>query len=172
MCDSHIKERVSNLRRYKLFNKINVFDIVVVLILVAGIYGAYIFSAPPQQVIAESGSQINFVLELRERPVGFYSTIEPGALVIDSTRGSAIGTVVSTHALPFLLDAPHQATNTIHRRPVEGLEFTYVVVEAFANVSDFEIAVNNVRIMVNSSIYVRSRDFAGVAWITGLEILN
>lgn len=159
------------LRKYKLFSVINVFDLVIVLACAALVYGAYLFSAP-QQVVAESGTRIQFTIELRERPTGFYQQIEPGATVIDSVRGSAIGTVVRAYGTPFLRDVPDEENNIIRRTPVEGREFTYIVVEAFANVSDFEIEVNQIRIMVNRSLYVRSRDFAGAVWITGLEILD
>jgi len=151
--------------------KANAFDILILLLCAVIVYGAYLFSAP-QQTLAQDGTLIRFTVELQEHPTGFYQRIQPGPIVFNSTNDTAIGTVVYAYNLPFLQDVPDEANSIIRRTPVEGREFTYVVIEAIANISDFEIEVNQNRIVVNRQIFVRSRDFAGLGFITHLEILN
>jgi len=71
-----------------------------------------------------------------------------------------------------LQDVQDEANNIIRRTPVEGREFTYVVIETWANYSDFETEVNQFRIAVNRDVYVRSRDFAGRGFITHIEFMD
>jgi len=151
--------------------KINVFDVLLVIACGVLVYGAYLFSAP-QQTLAQDGRLIRFTVELREHPTGFYQQIVEGPIVFNSVNDTALGRVVYAYGSPFLQDVQDEANNIIRRTPVEGREFTYIVIETFANISDFEIEVNQNRIVVNRDIYVRSRDFAGRGFITHLEILN
>ena len=155
----------------KFLKLFNVFDVFLVLLCVAIVYGAYLFSMP-QQAVAESGTRIQFTIELSERPTGFYQQIEPGAVVFESSRGVAIGNVVRTYGLPFLQDVQDDANRIFRRSPVEGREFTYVIVETWANVSDFETEVNQIRIGVNRELYVRSKHFAGRGFITNLQFFD
>lgn len=155
----------------KFLKTVNIFDLFVVVACLAIVYAAYLFSMP-QQAVAESGRPIRFTVELRELPEGFYRQIEAGPVVIESRTGAPIGHVASAYGLPFLQDVPDEAAGIFRRSPVEGLEFTYVVIESRANISDLETEVNGVRIAVNQDIYVRSRDFAGRGFITHLEFLD
>jgi len=157
--------------KYKIFKVINVFDLLIVLACAALVYGAYLFSMP-HQVVAEEGRMIRFTVELSEHPAGFYQQIEPGPLVFESSHGIAIGNVVYAYSLPFLQDVPDEANNIFRRTPVYEREFTYIVIETWANVSDFETEVNQFRVAVNRDIYVRSRDFAGRGFITNVDFLE
>jgi len=158
-------------QKYKLFKVINVFDIVLIILCAVVVYGAYVLSMP-QEVIAAEGRTVRFTLEFSDRPTGFHEGISEGPLVVESSRGTAIGHVVYAYGLPFLQDVPDEANLRINRTPVEGREFTYVVVETTANVSDLETEVNQIRLVVNREIYVRSRDFAGLAFITAVEWID
>lgn len=166
-------------KKHRLFGVINLFDIFLVLACVAIVYGAHLFSAP-QSAVADSGRLIRFTVELSDHqrqqlvgnPAGFYQQISPGPVVIESTRGVPIGQVVYAYSQPFLQDVPDEAAGVFRRTPVEGREFTYVVVEARADVSDLETTVNQIRILVNQDIYVRSQNFAGRGFITHLEFLD
>jgi len=158
-------------KKYRLFGIVNVFDLVLIIACAVLVYGAYLFAAPTR-VVAGGGDLIRFTVELAERPPGFYTQIVEGPLVFDSQSGTAIGNVVYAYELPFMVDAPDEYNDIIRRVPVEDSVFTYVVVEAWGNVTDFQTEVNGFRIMVNRDVYIRSRDFAGRGFITHLEFLD
>ena len=166
-------------KKYRLFGIINPFDILLVVICVAIVYAAHLFSMP-QNTVATSGRPIRFTIELSDHqrqqlvgnPAGFYQQITPGPVVIESTRGVPIGHVVYAYGLPFLQDVPDEDAGVFRRTPVAGREFTYVVVEAFADVTDLETLVNQIRILVNQDLYVRSQNFAGRGFVTALEFLD
>jgi len=157
-------------KKYRLFGIINIIDVLIVAAIIGVIYGAHLF-AMPQQTAAEGGRLVRFTVELSGHNSGFYQQIEPGAVVIESSIGVPIGTIIYTYASAFMQDVPDEANNIIRRAEVEGREFTYVVIETMANISEFETEVNNFRLMVGRSVYVRSRDFAGEGHITALEFL-
>lgn len=155
----------------RLLKRINIFDVLMLALCVGIVYGAHVFSAP-QQAVAQSGTLVRFTLEFADREAGFYQQIVPGPLVHESSRNLVIGHVVEAYSLPFLQDVQDEANGIIRRTPVEGREFTYVVVETWANVSDFETEVNQFRIAVNRDVYIRSRDFAGRGFITNVTFMN
>ena len=156
------------MKKYRLFGIINPIDLLLVVMITAIVYVGYLFAAP-QQSAAEGGTLVRFTIELPARPSGFYSTIVPGPMVLDSVRGLNIGNVVYAYSLPFLEDVQDEANNIIRRSPVEGLEFTYIVVEARANVSDYATEIGQYIVRVNQEIAARSRDFAGLGFITNVE---
>ena len=163
----------------RFLTKLNLFDLLLVLVCAGIVYAAYLFSMP-QQVVAESGRHIRFTVELSNfsagapagLPAGFHERIVPGPVVFESRNSIPIGYVVDAYGLPFVREVPDEAANIIRRAYIEEQEFAYVVIEARADVTDMITEVNGVRIVVNQDIYVRSRDFAGSGFITHLEFLD
>ena len=156
------------MKNYRLFGIISPIDVLLVAGIIALVWVANLF-AVPQHVAAEGGTLVRFTIELPARPEGFYQTIEPGPIVWDSVRGLNIGNVVYAYGLPFLEDAQDEANHIIRRSPVDGLEFTYIVVEAWADVSDYATEIGQYIVRVNQEIAARSRDFAGLGFITSVE---
>ena len=156
------------MRKYRLFGIINPIDVLLVAVVVLLIWGAYIL-AQPQTVAADGARLIRYTFELGERPTGFYRSIELGTPAYYSNQNWWAGTVVEVYSRPFLADAPDERAGIIRRVPVEGLEFTYIVIEAWANVSDSATSIGDFWVAVNRQVPIRSRDFAGIGFITSLE---
>jgi len=156
------------MKNYRLFGFINPVDVILVVALVALVWAAYLFSMP-REINATGGQQIRFTIELGDRPEGFHQQIGAGSAVFDGVGGSYIGRVVYAYGLPFLQDVPDEGNNIIRRTPVAGREFTYIVVEAWANVSDYATEIGNFEARVNLNMYARSRDFAGGGFIVRME---
>jgi len=156
------------MKKYRLFGIINPVDVLLVALVVVLVWGAYLL-AQPQTVVAEGGRLIRYTFELGERPEGFHEGIEVGLPAYCGTMGWRIGTVVEVYALPFLADAPDESAGVIRRVPVEGLEFTYIVIEAWAEISDYATSIGNFWVAVNRQVGIRGRDFGGIGFITNLE---
>lgn len=156
--------------KYRLFGIISPVDVIIVAGAAAFVLWAMlIFSAPTSASTRESDVKITYTIELSKREAGFHSRVRTGTIVYDTLRGYAIGTVVDVYALPFREDAPDEENNIFRRTPVGGYEFTYVVVEAHAQVSDQATAVGQYEILVNKEVFVTSKTFAGQGYITSLE---
>ena len=155
-------------KKYRLFGVINPIDVLLVTAVLMLLWGAYSL-AQPQTVVAEGGQLIRYTFELRERPVGFYQTIEPGAPVYCGAMGWRIGTVVYTYSLPFVEDVPDERAGIFRRAPVKGMEFTYIVIEAWATISDHATNIGEYWVAANRQTPIRSRDFGGMGFITNID---
>ena len=156
------------MRKYRFFGIINPVDVLLVTALVLLIWGAYIL-AQPQTVVADGARLIRYTFELGERPAGFYQGIELGAPAYYGNQNWWIGEVVYVYSRPFLADAPDEAAGIIRRVPVEGLEFTYIVIEAWADIGYASTNIGDFWVAVNRQVPIRSRDFAGIGFITNIE---
>ena len=159
------------MRKYRLFGVINPVDVFLVLVIIVVVWGATLL-AQPQTVIAESGQLVRFTVEIGDRPAGFYQTIELGAPVYCATMGWLIGTIVDVYADHFRRDVPDEAAGIIRRTIVEGLEFTYIVIEAWAEISDYSTSIGEFWVAVNRPVPVVSRDFGGNGLIVNLELVE
>ena len=152
--------------KFRLFGFINPVDIILLAAAVVLVWGAYVFSAPRETAASDQDQKVRYIVELGARREGFYQQAVPGETLYDSIRGLVIGTVVDSYALPFWREAPDEAENIIRRASVEGLEFTYIIVEAYARVSDYETLIGQYDIMVNKQVFVRAKSIAGEGYIT------
>ena len=156
------------MKKYRLFGIINPIDVLLVTVVVLLVWGAYLL-AQPQTVVAESGRLVRFTFELTERPEGFHEGIEIGIPAYCGVNGWRVGTVVDVYARPFMSDAPDERAGIFRRVEVEGLEFTYIVIEAWADICDYATAIGNFWVAVNRQVGIRARDFGGMGFITNLE---
>ena len=159
------------MRNYRLFGIINPIDVLIVIAITALIYGLSLF-APPQHVLADRGVMVRFEIELHDMPAGFFEVVERGTTVVDGTRGFGIGTVVYAYPSPHLMDAPDENYNIIRRVPVEGREITHVVIETWANVTDYAIEIGTFHLRTGMEIPVRNFSFAREVFIGAIEILD
>jgi len=154
--------------KYRLFGIINPIDALLVVGIVALVVSVYFFATSRE---TGGGTRVQFTIELQNRYEGFYQTITPGDIVIEGVRGLPLGTVVRAYSSPMLMDAADEANNIYRRSPVPGREFTYIVIEAYADISDYSTMVGQRSVRVNEGIAVRSKTFAGHGMITHLEFL-
>ena len=159
------------MRKYRLFGIINPFDVLIVIGVVALVFGLNLF-APPQHVLADRGVLIQYEIELHNMPAGFYNEVESGTTVVDGVRGFAIGSVVRAFPSPYLMDAPDEYHNIIRRVPVEGRETTHVVIEAWANVTDYTIEIGHFHLRTGMQVPVRNFSFAGEVFVGAIEFLD
>jgi len=159
------------MRKYRLFGIINPIDVLLVIAAVLLIWGAYLL-AQPQNVAADGRVLIRYTFELGERPAGFYQTIEIGAPVEYGSQNWWVGEIVEVYSLPFLADISDERAGIVRRRPVEGLEFTYVVIEAWANISDASTNIGDFWLAVNRHVPLRSRNFAGFGFVVNIEVVQ
>lgn len=163
----------------KLFGKLHIVDILWALILVLLVFAAVQFSIPTEVSARQGDITIRYTIELGERVgqdgrrrlarTGFHENIRVGETVFDGINGQNIGTIVQVYALPFLIDTFDEDEGVIRRVPVDGFEYVYIVVEARAQVCDYETLVGVVPIQVGRAAFVRSKHFAGEGFVIAIE---
>ena len=159
------------MRKYRLFGVINPFDVLIITGVVALVYGLSLF-APAQHVMADGGVLVRYEIELHNRPAGFYRDVQIGTTVVDGGRGFGIGTIVDVYPSVFLIDAPDEYYNVVRRAPVEGREVTHVVIEAWANITDYATEIGPFNLRTGMLIAVRNLSFAGEAIVGAIEFIE
>jgi len=165
------------MRDFKLFGVLHLADIMWIVLLIALIPLGIRFSMP-REVAAHTGDTVvRFTIELGARPAdgvrapraGFYQNITVGEPVFDGSVGLHLGTIVDAYAQPFQIRVFDEAADRIAQADVEGLELTYVVVEASVTISDYETLIGTFPISVGRNVSVRSKSFAGSGYIVAVE---
>ena len=173
------RKRGMRVKKFKLFGLIHPADILWAVILVVLVFGAIQFTAP-QEVSARPGDvQIRYTIELGDRRndagerrlsrEGFHEKIQTGYTLLDAQRGLPIGTIVNVYALPFQVDSFDEEGGVIRRATVEGLEYVRIVVEARAQISDYETLIGQFPVAVGREAVIRSKHFAGEGFIIAIE---
>ena len=156
-------------RQFRLFGKISLLDIALVVLLAAFIALAYRFSAP-QSVAAKPGDRkIRYVVEIAKRTQDFAGQIKTGAKLYDSLKGYYIGDIVNVVTAPYKEDATDLDAGIIRRQPIDGLCYVYVTVEADAQVSERDTYVGQYQVLVGKTAYVKNADFAAGGYIVALN---
>lgn len=154
--------------KFRLFGWINPVDVLIVIGIVALVWGAMIFSAP-QQVSGAGDVTARYTVELKQKEAGFHTRIEKGATVYDSQKGYEIGTIIDVYAEVYREEVGDEQAEVIRRAAVEGLEYVYLVIEAPVQVSDHATSVGQYDLVVGKEVFVKSKTFAGLGFITDIE---
>ena len=147
--------------------KITVIDIILLCVVLASIYALYLLSAP--EAAAPGDTRIHYTVELFRYKTGFAENVVIGEELYDIERGYHIGTIISKYEEPYLEDAPDIEAGRFKRAEVEGLVNVYVVVEAYANITENATNIGQYQVMVGKEAFVKSASFAGSGYIAKIE---
>ena len=156
-------------KKFRLFGKISIMDILLVAAIAVIAYAGVQFSAPVSVEASITDTPIRYVVELTNKRSDFINNVHVGETLFDSVRGFEIGRVVGVTYRPFYADAFDFENNIIRKAEVEGFIFIYVEVEAMAQVSDRATSVGHFDVMVGMEMFVRTRDFASRGFVVELE---
>ena len=160
------------MRQYRLFGVINPFDVLIAASVVLIVLGLNMYAAP-QHVLADRGVPVRFVLELQNRPEGFYREILEagiGTTVVDAVRGFGIGTVEYAFGGEVTIAATDETYRIVRRAVVEDFEVTHIVVSALANITDYAIEIGPFHLRTGMWVSVRSSTFTGTAMVGIIQI--
>ena len=159
-------------RKFRIFGKVSILDILLVVLAVVALYVAAQFSAP-QTVGAKPGDvRIRYTAELYKKTPDFFENIKVGEKVYDIEKNYEIGTVVDVYQAPYMEEAPDFKNGVIKRAAIDGLIYIYVVIEADAQITDSATMVGQYEVMVGKECFIRTKDFSSSAYFIKLERLD
>lgn len=156
----------------KLFGKINLMDLLIILaLLIVGLV-AYkvVFKSETAVTIGAKYFTTTCTIKLEELPVGASTYLEAGADVYDNETNVYIGKLVSATSGDYVKIIANKETNEFVETKVPNKETVYVTVEV--NVSDQGadlITANNYYVKVGKYVNIRSKNFAGGGYVTLIE---
>jgi len=156
----------------RLFGKINIIDLLIVLLVIAIAGGVYLvfFGGSDKQVVETS--KVIYDFEITNVNKDFVDAINMGDFIRDSTRGNELGTVVSK--------APRKATmlneDLINGRyiiaEVPDAYDVVITIEADADITPANIIVGGAEIKVGKKFFIKGKGYANQGFVTKITLMG
>lgn len=159
-------------KNFRILGKVSIVDILLVVLLVAGLFVLQEFAAPRSVNAGPNDVKIEYTVELYRKDRGFSENVQIGEILYDSEKGYEIGTIVDVYEIPYREDSPDFENKVFKRADVEGISNVYVVVEAMAQITDASTNVGQYQVMVGKEAFVKSRSFAAGGYFVKIERLS
>ena len=143
--------------------KFNVFDIVIVIVVIAIAGGIYAFT---HRTKAMETQLLRYSLELNECPEGFSQNIKVGDSLIDNVKNYNMGIITSVEARPSIRLGEDKINGNIIESTLEGKETVILVVEAnvVEDGADFKVDGGYV-VKAGKDVSVKGNGYAGRGYI-------
>lgn len=139
----------------KLFGKINIIDLLLVLlicVLIAG--GVYKFNSI-RNISNKDQNQINVAIEFEDEKKGFVDAVKEGDVLFDSVRGTEFGKVISKTVKPHR-ELVVNKDGTVEYKEIPGSFDGEIAIEAMAIIDDDGILVGTKPTYIGSEIRLKS----------------
>ncbi len=153
----------------KLFGKINIFDIILLVIVLIAAVVAYMFLGNKDNVTTNSVEK-KYSIKVEKLPLGTTDKIKVGDKVYDNEINTFIGEVVSVEKKDYTRVVENHQTNEFVLAKVEGFENAIVTIKVSLNDLGSDLKTNNDYVIkVGKKVCLRGPDYAGTGYITYIE---
>lgn len=154
----------------KLFGKINVFDIIIIaLILVVAVAVLGIYYSKQKKVVTKS-VKTTYTLELIDNPLGFAKLVKEGDIIKDSIKNFNMGTIIKVEQTPNTKVLNDLVNETIVENETPDRERVVLTVEANVVDNSTDLLVDNqYDIRVGKDVYVKGPRYGGVGYILSIQ---
>jgi hypothetical protein len=157
-------------KKFKLFGKIGVLDILIVLIIVIGVLFALRFSVNTNAGAAAGTQKITYTVLLAKKLPGFEKDIIAGQKVFDSLNGGEIGVVLGYEIRPNLTTYPNLTTGQLVQTQVEGLNDIEVTISADAKLLQDAVMIGDYDVPVGKEMFIKTKSFASTCFCIKLDL--
>ena len=156
----------------KLFGKINIIDIIIVLIILVVGIGVYsiVFKDETSNTIGKQYFKTICIAKLENMPAGSSEFLKIGADVYDNTTNTYIGKVKEISSGEYIKIEENYETNTFVETKVPNKETVYVTIDV--NVADQGsdlVTDSNYFVKVGKDLHLRSSNFGGFGYIISID---
>ncbi len=150
----------------KIFG-INLFDIVILAIIVVLAGGVYVFTHKEKVVETK---KLRYTLELADNPAGFSKDINIGDRLTDNVKNYNMGTVVDFEVVPCTKITNDYVNSAIVESVVPDKENVIITVEANVTESANEYKVDgNYYVRAGREVSVKGNGYAGIGYILTVD---
>lgn len=152
--------------KFKLFGKVSVFDILIVILIAAVVvFMAYFLFLTKK----EGGEKtVNYTITMYRQNIGFEKNVKVGEKIYSSTDDKYYGTIKSVNVKDHMETNINMNSNQPVLSKIPDVEDIEIVVEVNANVAD-RIMIDNYRLHINGEIYVKNPEFSAVGTVTAID---
>lgn len=163
------------MKKYKLFGKIPIFDIIIVLVIVVALLvvgKVFMSSKTGQSVSSTKVNTIRYTVEFQNISAMVDGVADVGEKVRDVETSTEMGKVVSAQSKPYSVTMPDMVTGEAVTTVQSDRQNIEVVIEASATVSDSGISVNGIRFGVGRTVGISMTSLSGSAIVRNIEVLE
>ena len=156
----------------RLFGKINIVDLLIVLILISIAGGVYLvfFGASDKQVVETS--KVVYDFEITNVNMDFIDAITPGDPIRDSTRGNELGTVVSKTSRNATMLNEDLINGRYVIADVPNAYDVVITIEAKANITPANIIVGGAEVKVGKKFFIKGKGYANQGFVTKMTLVG
>lgn len=161
------------MKKYRLFGKIPVFDLVVVIILIVTAILGYKIINSSKSGNAYLGTEIKDVVvtvRFSNSPTLVKAQPVVGEKVIDNTTNTHLGEVLSYEEKPYVLYDAHSENGQVVSTVCEDRKNIFVKFNAKANMSDSGSDINGIRIGIGKTLTFSMPSLCALGVITNIEV--
>lgn len=149
----------------KLFGKVNLLDLILVVIILAVIAAACIlFAGGPK---AGATLPVTYTVEIQNKDEAYFAHVVEGETVTDGITGVYVGKIKDFEKKPAVVLT--QADNRIVAASPEGRYDGYVQIEVEAGVSYPDLLASDIELKIGSEIAFRSESLAMHGYIVAVD---
>jgi len=154
----------------RLFGRINIVDLLIVLILVSIAAGAYMFffGGSDKQVLETS--KVVYDFEITNVNKDFVDAITPGDPIRDSTRGNELGTVVSKTSRNATMLNEDLINGRYVIAEVPDAYDVVITIEANGNITPANIIVGGAEVKVGKKFFIKGKGYANQGFVTKITL--
>ncbi|MBR6729403.1 MAG: DUF4330 domain-containing protein [Clostridia bacterium] len=150
----------------KLFGKINLLDLFLVLLALAVLAGAAIFFLGGGTLSAEKTIPLTYTVEIKNKDAEYFEHIKKGEQVQDGITKTYAGEIYDCSTLPATQIT--QADNELILSEIEGRLDGYVKIQADASVSYPDLIIGKEAVKIGKSVALRSESVAMHGYIVDI----
>lgn len=156
----------------RLFGKINIIDLLIVLLVIAIAGGIYLvfFSGSDKQ--AAETSKVVYDFEITNVNKDFVDAINPGDPIRDSTRGNELGTVVSKESRKATMLNEDLINGRYIIADVPNAYDVVITIEADADITPANIIVGGAEIKVGKKFFIKGKGYANQGFVTKITLMG
>ncbi|WP_432402374.1 DUF4330 domain-containing protein [Wukongibacter sp. M2B1] len=152
----------------KLFGKINIIDLALILIMGALIAGGAYKLSNLRNVSSEDQQQISLSIEIEEEKEGLINAIKEGDILFDSVRGAEFGKVVGK-TIEVHKELVVNKDGTVEYKEIPGSFDGEIRIESMAIIDDKGILVATKPLYIGSEIRLKSNLYVFSCKVTNIE---
>lgn len=153
----------------KKFIRPNLFDVIVICIILVVAAGVYFISHRDVSSEAET-TQVVYTVEITKLAEGTSKYLEVGQTMQDNKNSCVAGEITNIEVEPYLVKTTNKETGVIEDKDVSGYETVLITLKADGTISDHNISLNGTTALrVGGRISCSNGSFTGSGYVVSIE---
>lgn len=160
-------------KKGKLFGKINILDIFIVILFICILFVAVKFLSP--SLIGGDGAktpEVVYTIEVTNQPLSFFESIEKGDMVYGENTTEQMGTIEAVNTMPSVINVEDKESMKIVKNTIPDKYDGLVKVRSKAEISNPDITVSGKDIKVGELAARRTENTILRGYIVAIEPID